>query len=369
MRIAVDGFEVKSSMGGVGRITAGLVSALAIRQPDWEIVLFSPQSSGLSFCGNVQERILPLNLGYTRWQNQHLRRALKRIKPDVFLAPNYTLPIGYRRPSLLFEHDISFVSHPEWYSRQDVLRSRFLIPHSLKRATLVITESEFSRQEILTHFPFMTPDRIRVVYPGLDKRFQPVSPEEVNAWKSGKGLSDKHVIGFLGSIFNRRHIPELVEAVRRLRQAFPEAFLYMVGRDKTFPAQNIAALVQEDWILWEQGLQDKDLAVFYSACDVFVYLSEYEGFGLPPLEALACGTVPLVLNRTSLAEIYRDMAVLIEAPDPEQIRTGLERAIADLNVKRRVLSRFAAQQPLFVWNEAAEKIFRIIQEITRESGQ
>ncbi len=368
MRIAVDGYEVKSPMGGVGRITAGLVSALASRQPDLEIVLFSPQSTGLSFCGNVQERVLSPNLGYTRWQNQYLRKALKKIKPDIFLAPNYTLPIGYRGPSVLFEHDISFVAHPEWYSRQDALRSRFLIPYSLRRASMVVTESEFSRQEILTHFPFVTPDRIRVVYPGLEKSFLPASPEAVHAWKRGKGLTGKKVIGFLGSIFNRRHIPELVEAVRRLRLAFPDAFLYMVGRDRTCPAQNIPALVQEDWILWEQGLQDQDLAVFYSSCAVFVYLSAYEGFGLPPLEALACGTIPLVLNKTSLAEVYPELAVLVEDSDPELVRAGLEIALSDHNLNERLLARFAELRPLFDWDQAGAKISRIIQEILGVSG-
>lgn len=368
MRVAVDGYEVKNPLGGVGRITVGLVSALAARQPDLEIVLFSRQPTGLSFCGNVIERVLSPDPGYTRWQNQFLRKALKKIQPDIFLAPNYTLPIGYRSPSVLFEHDISFVSHPEWYSQRDVLKTRFLIPHSLRRASMVVTESEFSRQEILAHFPFVPPDRIRVVYPGLEKEFQPSSPDVVRAWKRDKGLTDKKMIGFLGSIFNRRHIPELVEAVRRLRQTIPDSFLYIVGRDRTCPAQNIADLVQEDWILWEQGLEDRDLPVFYSGCDVFVYLSAYEGFGLPPLEALACGTVPLILNRTSLAEVYRDMAVLVEDPDPEQVRAGLELAVSDKYLKPRLLDRFSERRSLFAWDQAGEKISGIIQEIAGTPG-
>ncbi len=368
MRIVVDGYELKTPMGGVGRITSGLVSALASRQPELEIVLIARQPTGLSFAGNVEERVLSPDPGYTRWQNQLLRKALKNLQPDIFLAPNYTLPIGYRRPSVLFEHDISFVSHPEWFSRRDVLRTRFLIPHSLKRASLVVTESEFSRQEILAHFPFVPPDRIRVVYPGLEKRFQPSSPDEVCAWKRRKGLFNKKVIGFLGSIFNRRHIPELVEAVRRLRHTHPNSLLYIVGRDRTCPAQNIADLFQEDWIRWDPELGDKDLPAFYSCCDVFVYLSAYEGFGLPPLEALACGTVPLVLNRTSLAEVFKDMAVLVENPDPEEVRAGLELAVSDFDLKSHLQDRFAEQRSHFVWEKAGEEISRIIREIVGAPG-
>ena len=362
MKIAVDGYEIVTPMGGVGRITAGLLSVLAELDPDGEFGLFVRRPTGLSFPANVRERILSPARGYFRWQNFSLRKALGDFRPDVLLAPNYTLPVFYGRPAVLFEHDISYVSHPEWYSRRERMKTGRLLPHSLKRAAAVITESEFTRQEILAHFPFVRADRITVIHPGLEERFRRSRPVDISGWRARKGLEGKMVVGFLGSIFNRRHIPELVEAVRRTRDIDPNVFLYIVGRDRTCPPQDIAGITAEDWILWEEGLGDEDLPLFYSGCDAFCYLSDYEGFGIPPLEALACGTVPLVLNRTSLAEIYSGMSVLVDRADPEEIRLGLEAALSDEAKKAAVLAAFEECRPGFSWQLAGEKLFRIIRQ-------
>jgi glycosyltransferase involved in cell wall biosynthesis len=296
--------------------------------------------------------------------NGPLRRSLRSQRPDLLLAPNYTLPLLCRAPAVLFEHDISFVSHPEWYSRRDVLKTRWLVPRSLSRAAAVVTESEFSKHEILKYFPFVPEDKIRVIYPGINDRFFRVTSEKKAAWKQAKGLEGKTVVGFLGSIFNRRHIPELIEAVQLLRVADQSLMLYLVGRDRSRPPQDIQRLVRgADWILWEQEMGDADLPTFYSTCDVFVYCSDYEGFGLPPLEALACGTVPLVLNRTSLAEVYTGMAALVEGADPESIRRGLERLLSGDDLRRGMLENFAGRRPRFSWRKAAEDLGRLIREI------
>jgi hypothetical protein len=168
MKIAVDGYEIVAPMGGVGRITAGLLSVLAGLDPYGEIGLFVRRPTGLSFPANVQERVLSQDRGYFRWQNLPLRKALRDFRPDILLAPNYTLPVFYGRLAVLFEHDISYVSHPEWYSRRERMKTGWLLPHSLKRAAAVVTESEFSRQEILAHFPSVGADKVTVIHPGLE---------------------------------------------------------------------------------------------------------------------------------------------------------------------------------------------------------
>lgn len=364
MNIAVDGYEVGIPMGGVGRITAQLTSELSAIHPDWQLRLYTRTLTGLEFPPNVRVFPLSSDRGYLRWQNGPLRRSLRSQRPDLLLAPNYTLPLRSPWRSILFEHDISFVSHPEWYSRRDVLKTRWLVPRSLSQAEAVVTESEFSKKEILKFFPFVPEDKIRVIYPGIDDRFFRVASDTLAAWKRTKNLEGKTVIGFLGSIFNRRHIPELIEAVRLLRQRDPSVVLYLVGRDRTRPPQDIRGRVQgEDWILWEQRMGDEDLPAFYSACDVFVYCSDYEGFGLPPLEALACGTVPLVMDRTSLAEVYAGMAGMVKGADPEHIYQGLALLLEGENLRREMLQCFIERRSRFSWRKAAEDLGRLIRGI------
>jgi glycosyltransferase involved in cell wall biosynthesis len=344
----------------VGRITAALLEELARLALEDRFILFVRRPTDFPWPANVAERVIGPDRGYIRWQNGPLRRALKSWRPDVLLAPNYTLPLFYHRPTVLFEHDISFVSHPQWYSRRDRVKARWLVPRSLKRAPAVITESEFTKQEILKHFPFVSADKVRVVYPGIAATFRRASYEEITGWKGRKGLSGKKVVGFLGSIFNRRHIPELMEAVQMLRRKDPTVHLHLVGQDRTHPPQGIAEKIEGDGILWEQGLEDGEVSLFYSACDAFVYLSDYEGFGLPPLEALACGTVPLVLNRTSLAEVYTGMAVMLDRPDPRDVCAALDETFTDESLRRRILAGFEQRRGQFSWSNAGQAVRRII---------
>jgi len=365
MRIAVDGYEVASPMGGVGRITSALTFQLAALEGDWGLRLYTRRSQNLQLPRNVEASELSPDHGYLGWQNGPLRRALRSWRPDLLLAPNYTLPLRCPVPAVLFEHDISFVSNPEWYSRRDALKMRWLVPRSLSRAAAVVTESEFSKGEIRKFFPFVPEEKIRVIYPGIDDRFLRVSEPRLSTWKRSKGLEGRRIIGYLGSIFTRRHVPELIEGVRLLRRTDPTLSLHLVGPDRTWPAQDIGKLVKgEEWVRWEsRGLPDEDLPAFYSACDVFVYCSDYEGFGLPPLEALACGTVPLVLNRTSLAEVYAGMAGLLEQADPESIYRGLEELLQAETLRQEKLGEFNRQRSRFSWQRAGEELAGLIRKV------
>ena len=128
----------------------------------------------------------------------------------------------------------------------------------------------------------------------------------------------------------------------------------------THPPQNVASLVKKDWILWEQRLESEDIPVFYSALDVFAYISEYEGFGLPPLEALAFGTVPVVLNKSSLGEIYQDMAFLSDEPDIKQVADAIRNAIQDDLTISRIFENFSQKRSLFSWKNSATCFKRLI---------
>ena len=116
----------------------------------------------------------------------------------------------------------------------------------------------------------------------------------------------------------------------------------------------------EDSLVLPGFVEDEDLPRLYRRCSAFVFSSEYEGFGLPPLEALACGTVPLVLNRTSLAEVYQGMAGMVERADPESIRRGLEGLLEDEDLRRGMLDRFVERRSRFSWRKAAADLSRLI---------
>jgi glycosyltransferase involved in cell wall biosynthesis len=349
--ILVDGYEIGPVSTGVGRVIHNLIMELSSVTPYEFMVVSRREISEYRSKANIHSRVIPYAGGYFWWQNRIMMREIKKGGWSLFIGPNYTLPLWFRGRAVLLEHDISFVAHPGWFSRKEAIKRKFLVGRSLKKSTLVMTVSHFSRREILRYFP-VDPGKVHVVYHGVDCQFHPAENSEVKKWKDSKGFRDEKVIGFLGSIFNRRHIPLLVRAVAKLRDRIP-ASLYIVGKDLTCPAQNVEGLLDRPWIRWEQSLPDEQLPVFYSALDAFAYLSEYEGFGLPPLEALACGTLPVLLNRTALAEIYPDIAVMVDDVNAEEVKGALWSALTDAGLRKNKMDSFQKQRQMFTWKRAA----------------
>ncbi|OGD19471.1 MAG: hypothetical protein A2W03_00960 [Candidatus Aminicenantes bacterium RBG_16_63_16] len=356
MKIAADGFELGREARGVGRVLLNLLPRLAKLLPQDSFLVYTKKESAGSRLPGVSEVVLPWRDGYLRWLNGPLLRALRADKPDIFLASNYVLPLFYPGMSVLFEHDISVVSHPEWYPRKYALTRKFLTGRSLKRAAAVVVPSEFTRREIAAHFDI--PDaKITTIRYGVEDAFRPQPRDAVDRWKKDLGLAGKRQVGFLGSIFRRRHVAELVRAVARLRQEMPDLGVHIVG-------ENLGGLDRAEqneiralpWVRWDAALREEDLALFYSSLDVFAYLSEYEGFGFPPLEALACGTPAVVLGRSSLGELFRGLAVTVESAEVEDVARGLRSALTDDSSRAALVRNFAAARDAFSWSRAAGEL-------------
>jgi glycosyltransferase involved in cell wall biosynthesis len=363
MKIAVDGYELGREAKGVGRTVHNILSRLVDLRPADTFTIFSKESLRKYDRSNVQERVLPSAGGYLRWLNWPLRRALKRAKPNLLLATNYVLPVGRPWNSILFEHDISVISHPEWYSRKYALTRQWLTRRSLKKAARIVVPSDFTKDEIQRYFD-VPADRIKVVYYGVEETFQRAPEDELLLWKNRKGVAGRKVIGCLGSLFTRRHIPTLIRAAGSLRREIPEIVLYLVGQNfGGLDREDIDEISRSDWIFWEQTLPEEDLPLYYSSLSAFAYLSEYEGFGFPPLEALACGTPVVLLKRSSLQELFSGVAVMVEEPTREFVESALRTALVEEETRRRLLVSFEARRAEFSWENTAGAVSDLIENI------
>jgi len=363
MKIAIDGYELGREARGVGRVISNILMPLVDLLPKDEFMIYTKESIGKYAHPRVSERVLPSPAGYLRWQNGPLRRALKNANPDVFVATNYILPLFNAWDSVLFEYDISVISHPEWYSRKYALPRKYLIKRSLEKAKLVVTSSEFIKKEILTFFD-LRPEKIKVIGFGVEDRFRRASEERVLAWKENKGLQGKKIIGYLGSLFKRRHIPSLVQAVGLLRGEFPETMLYLVGKDLSGSRPGkMARILNQEWIRWEKILPEEELPLYYSALDAFAYLSEYEGFGFPPLEALACGAPVVLMRGSSLEEVFGDVAFMVGNPEEGEIMEALRTALMDEERRAQLLHRFEQRKNQFSWQRAARELSFLLRDM------
>lgn len=354
MRIALDGACLSSSMTGVGRYFHCLLEELIPMDTSNEYTLFLKEDFETHFdFPNLRIKVLAKQGSYFIWQNTLLRKAVAGGGFDLFWSPNYTLPFFLPTPSILTVHDISWKALPDNYSWANCLYRNFASNQGFKKAKIIFTDSDFSKAEI-TGRTAVPEEKVKRIHLGSAENFQRAGDSEIADFKARYGLGGKRLIGFLGSFFKRRHIPEIIAAQEILRKQHPDTVLFLVGDN--YDSSILGNELKDPHILWLQRLPENEINAFYSSLSLFLYISEYEGFGLPPLEALNCGTVSLLLRRSSLAEIYGDFALFVDQPDPAVIAEAISGFLEqEEETKWQLLSRWQARKSYFSWKRAAEE--------------
>jgi glycosyltransferase involved in cell wall biosynthesis len=359
MRIGIDAREICGHATGAGRYLNGLLHQWAAGDGPrrHELILYAPErldvepdSRGLAV------RVIGGGRGAgTWWEQVQLPRATTTDHLDVFFAPAYTAPLRLRVPTVVAIHDVSFVAHPEWFRMREGIRRRWLTRRSATRARAVVTISEFSRRELIDRLG-VPAARVHVIPPG------------VSAADHRGGPREDRVL-FVGSIFNRRHLPDLVRAFGILARRRPQASLDLVGDNRTHPHENleraIAAEGLEDRIRWHRFVPDDQLRELYRRARVFVFLSEYEGLGLTPLEALAAGVPPLLLDTAVARESCGEAALYVPAGDLPGAADALERMLADDATRSRLLAAAPGVLAKYQWPEAARRTLELIEKVGR----
>ena len=356
--IGVDARELLGDTTGVGRYLGELMRRWTARADasTRHFVLYAPEPLAVPFTGQTTTvRVLPGGRG-TWWEQTQLAAAVRRDPPDVFFAPAYTAPAWLPRPFAVTIHDVSFSRHPEWFRFREGTRRRLLTRRAARRADVVFTVSRFSRDEI--HALYGVPkERILVV------------PNGVTHQRSARPQTRETLVLYTGSIFNRRRLPDLVAAFARTVRTVPDARLTIVGDNRTFPYQDIAAAATSHGVSSRvtlvQYLSGEPLAELYGRASVFVFLSEYEGFGLTPLEALSAGTPIVVLDTPVAREIYGDAAEFVPPGDIEATATAISRLLTDRHAAVSQLLRAASVLARYSWDAAADTILPELEGMAR----
>ena len=353
MRIGVDARELCGRATGVGRYLSGLLAQWAGAAGGHEFILYAPEAPSVPLdAGRFQVRVLPGSRG-TWWEQTTLARAAARDRLDVLFAPAYTAPICTRLPTVVVVHDISFVAHPEWFTRRDGLRRRWLTRRAARRARAVITVSEFSRREIVARLA-VPENRVHVVSNGVTS---PTGGDRARA-------RDARVL-YVGSILNRRHVPDLIRAFRPVARAHAGASLDIVGDNRSYPHEDVAHVIAaeglEGRVRWHRYLPDAALGELYASARAFAFLSEYEGFGLTPLEALAAGLPPVVLDTPVARETCGEAAIYVPAGDLAAASAAHERALFDARARAAILAAAPERLARFTWPRAARETLAVIE--------
>jgi glycosyltransferase involved in cell wall biosynthesis len=365
LRIGVDARELLGATTGVGRYLGELLRRWTAGQNDHRrFLLYSPEPLTIQLPGDAVEHRVVAARGRpgrgTWWEQMHLRRAVAADHPDVFFAPAYTAPRLRGIPLALTIHDISFVAHPEWFRIREGTRRRWLTRRSAEAAAVIFTDSEFSRSEIEKHF-HIERARVHVIPPGLAPRHDEPGTEHSPAGRP--------VVLYVGSIFNRRRVPDLIAAFAQVARAIPDARLVIVGEDRSWPPQSLpdvaAAHGVESRVDLRSYVPNDELGAVYREASVFAFLSEYEGFGLTPLEALAAG-VPIVVLDTAVArEVYGEAAFYVPAGDIRTTADVLIRLLRNPAEKDAALRHAPAVLTRYSWDRCAAQTLTEIERIAR----
>ena len=362
LTIAVDARELAGHVTGVGVYLLNLLREWLPRD-DVTIALISHRglSADVAALPDIDRAHLivrPDRTGGTIWEQRTLPGGATEAMADVRFAPAYSAPLGTSLPTVVVIHDVSFAAHPEWFRPLERVRRNFITPRSARRARTVITISHFSAREIEARLG-VPADRIRVIPPGAPARHGAPIPI----------ASRDPLVVFVGSIFNRRHVPDLIAAFAMAAREHPDARLLIAGADRTWPPQNIPARIAASGaashITWLESPSNARIADALSRASAGAFLSEYEGFALTPFEALAHAVPSVMLDTPVAREVYGDAAVYVQAGDVAGTAAALSRLLGDPDERAAIVDRAAPLWERYDWARAAGETLQVLREAAR----
>ena len=367
MMIAVDARELCGHRTGVGRYLGELLHQWATdpaaTRHTWRLYAHDAPVVPEAFRDAVH--VVP-GAGGTQWEQWHLARAVAADAPDVLFSPAYTMPCLVRCPRVVAIHDMSFAAHPEWFSWREGWRRRVLTRWSARHAERVLTISAFSRREIL-RWTGCAEDRVVVTPLGTPTVVTSVADVTAPADKAPSIL-------YVGSIFVRRHVDALIAAfLRHVAPQHPTATLDIIGENRMPAGVPICADLDaapasaRTRVRIRSFVDEGSLRDAYAAASVFAFLSDYEGFGLTPLEAMAYGAVPVVLETEVSREVYGEAARRIAPGDRlvDDLGAALLELLTSDDARHRIRQEAPRTLARYRWSQTAAVTLQVLEEVAR----
>jgi glycosyltransferase involved in cell wall biosynthesis len=365
MILGVNGIRLVGNRSGVGRCIEALLHSLGeLDHPFSEIRVYTPEPLGsdvnLPPCATnvVLRSSLPLSM----WEQFVLLKA--HGNKDLLLCPSYVIPLLARCPTFLIHHG-SYEGYPQAFGWWKLNKARAIYTLSAKRASAVSTVSEYSKKDMV-RFYGIRPERIHVVPDGVDtKLFRPIADrEQLAEWRTKAFGSDLPFITYVGKPTERRNLSSLIRAFGALKKEkkIPHKLL-IAGADLPGTSPFRRVIVEEglsDEIFVRGYVGHEEMPLLYNAADLLVYPSSYEGFGMPVLEAMACGTPVIALANTAFPEFAGGVAHLVEDARVETLKEGIQHVIGDKKLRARMAIEGPRRAATYDWRSITKRYLELM---------
>lgn len=301
------------------------------------------------------------------WYHLGLPPALNTDGVDLFHDPVYPIPLTLKIPGVITVHDISNLTSPSFHKLRSAMGA-LLFPIYLRKASAILTDSAFTAQEIIKRFPACS-SRIRVIHLGVSPHFRRITDEvELREVRSRYQLPERFML-FLGTLEPRKNLQGLLDAISDAGEDLPPL---VIAGGLGWKYESLLRKIDEHpcsgRIRVTGFIEDRHLPAILSAADFLVYPSLLEGFGLPVLEAMACGTAVLTSGTTSLPEVAGEAALYVDPGSTESILSGLRRLSIDSELREELARRGLVRARMFTWRETALKTLEAYRSVLSEGS-
>jgi glycosyltransferase involved in cell wall biosynthesis len=370
MRVALDAIPLVAAKTGVGHYTDALSEWLARLHAEHQYELLSPfdfefDNGNGGRPKNLNKQFLPVRSIFRKWWLVGLPALLRIYQVDVFHGTNYCVPVFAPCPTVATIHDLSLLTQSHTHEEENVRRGKRRMPIMARRASRIIAPSEWTKREIVEHLR-IRPEKIRVIYEAARDGMKPLGQSQCQVALDKHRIKRPYLL-YVGTIEPRKNLLTLIRAYDELLRTTPHRPQLALCGGRGWLCDEVFKLVEDqklqDQVRFTGYVEDADLPALYSAAEAFVYPSLYEGFGLPPLEAMACGAPVITSNVSSLPEVVGAAGLTHDPNDMRALTEAIAKLLGDQSAREHFRREGFKQAARFSWERAARETQAVYNEV------
>jgi len=370
MKIAINTrLLLQDRLDGIGRFTYETLKSITSGHPEHEFIFIfdRPYHPGFIFSDNITPVVVAPQarhpLLYLLWFEYSIPKVLAKYQPDLFLSPDGYLSLRTSTPSVAVIHDLNFEQYPLDLPWADRIYYQRMFPRFAKKASRIATVSEYSKKDISRRYQIIL-DKIDVVHNGSSLHFKPLDEGEKMRVRK-KYTGDRNYFIFVGSLHPRKNLTNLFKAFDKFKHADQRGIRLVIAGAKMWWTNEIRQAYEQmqykEDVIFTGRVSDQELSNLMASALALTYVSYFEGFGIPILEAFNCGIPVITSKLTSMPEVAGDAAILVDPFSVDAITNSMHNIADDPVLRNLLISKGNRQKELFSWNTTASKLWKTIE--------